>query len=112
VTEVSALEQPSPEGNGGTAAVSILLRFRSGALGTVICGCLAQEKQIGCRVFTPRGQLVLDGLGLQVVAFRRVRRRERSGLLRGRLPRRVFRVPERGGAPETRGRSAAIWPRR
>jgi len=61
VTEVSALEQPSPEGNGGTAAVSILLRFRSGALGTVICGCLAQEKQIGCRVFTPRGQLVLEG---------------------------------------------------
>ena len=61
VTEVSAFAQPSPEGNGATAAVSILLRFRNGALGTVICGSLAQEKQIGCRVFTPRGQLVLDG---------------------------------------------------
>jgi predicted dehydrogenase len=60
VTEVNAFAQPSPEGNG-SAAVSILLRFRNGVLGTVICGCLANEKQIGCRVFTPRGQLVLDG---------------------------------------------------
>jgi predicted dehydrogenase len=61
VVEVNAFAQPSPEANGGTAAVSILLRFRNGSLGTVICGCLAQEKQIGCRVFTPRGQLVLEG---------------------------------------------------
>lgn len=61
VTEINAFAQASPDGGGGTAAVSILLRFRSGALGTVICGCLAQEKQIGCRVFTPRGQVVLDG---------------------------------------------------
>jgi predicted dehydrogenase len=61
VTEVSAFAQPNPEGNGGAAAVSVLLRFRNGVLGTVICGCLAQEKQIGCRVFTPRGQLVLEG---------------------------------------------------
>ena len=60
VVEVNAFAQPG-EGDGSTAAVSILLRFRNGALGTVICGCLAQEKQIGCRVFTPRGQIVLDG---------------------------------------------------
>jgi len=61
VSEVNAFAQPSPDGGGGTAAVSILLRFRNGALGTVICGSLANEKQIGCRVFTPRGQVVLDG---------------------------------------------------
>jgi myo-inositol 2-dehydrogenase / D-chiro-inositol 1-dehydrogenase len=61
ITEVSAFAQPSADGSGGTAAVSILLRFRNGAVGTVICGCLASEKQIGCRVFTPRGQIVLDG---------------------------------------------------
>jgi len=61
VVEVHAFAQPGPEGNGSSAAVSIVLRFYNGALGTVICGCLAQEKQIGCRVFTPRGQIVLDG---------------------------------------------------
>jgi predicted dehydrogenase len=61
VAEVSAFAQPSPQGNGGNAAVSILLRFRNGSLGTVICGSLAREKQIGCRVFTPRGQVVLEG---------------------------------------------------
>jgi len=27
----------------------------------VICGCLAKEKQIGCRVFTPHGQIALEG---------------------------------------------------
>jgi myo-inositol 2-dehydrogenase / D-chiro-inositol 1-dehydrogenase len=61
VTEVSAFAQPGPERAGGTAAVSILLRFWNGALGTILCGCLASEKQIGCRVFTPRGQLALEG---------------------------------------------------
>jgi predicted dehydrogenase len=61
VTEVSAFAQPGSEGSGGTASFSILLRFWNGALGTIICGCLASEKQIGCRVFTPRGQLVLEG---------------------------------------------------
>jgi myo-inositol 2-dehydrogenase / D-chiro-inositol 1-dehydrogenase len=60
VVEVKAFAQPSPDGNG-RASVSILLRFENGTLGTVICGSLAKEKQIGCRVFTPRGQLVLDG---------------------------------------------------
>ena len=61
ISEVNAFAQPSPECNGGAAAVSILLRFSEGNLGTVICGCLATEKQIGCRVFTPRGQLALEG---------------------------------------------------
>jgi myo-inositol 2-dehydrogenase/D-chiro-inositol 1-dehydrogenase len=61
IDEVNAFAQPGPEGSGGTAAVSTVLRFRSGALGTIICGSMAREKQIGCRVFTPRGQLVLDG---------------------------------------------------
>jgi myo-inositol 2-dehydrogenase/D-chiro-inositol 1-dehydrogenase len=61
VAEVNAIAQPGPEGSGGTAAVSTVLRFRNGALGTIICGSLAKEKQIGCRVFTPRGQLVLEG---------------------------------------------------
>jgi myo-inositol 2-dehydrogenase/D-chiro-inositol 1-dehydrogenase len=61
VDEVNAFAQPGPEGSGGTAAVSTVLRFRNGALGTIICGSMAKEKQIGCRVFTPRGQLVLDG---------------------------------------------------
>jgi predicted dehydrogenase len=60
ITEVTAFAQPGADGKGAAAA-SILLRFRSGALGTVICGSLASEKQIGCRVFTPRGQVVLDG---------------------------------------------------
>jgi len=59
IAEVEAFAQPG-EG-AGTAAVSILIRFRSGALGTVICGCLANEKQIGCRVFTPRGQIAFEG---------------------------------------------------
>jgi myo-inositol 2-dehydrogenase/D-chiro-inositol 1-dehydrogenase len=61
VDEVNAFAQPGPEGSGGTAAVSTILRFRGGALGTIICGSMAREKQIGCRIFTPRGQLVLDG---------------------------------------------------
>jgi len=61
VTEVSAFAQPAADRAGGTSSVSILLRFWNGALGTVICGCLASEKQIGCRVFTPRGQLALEG---------------------------------------------------
>src|SRR2546430_2606485 len=61
VAEVNAFAQPNPDGAAGAAAVSILLRFSSGALGTVICGSLASEKQIGCRVFTRRGQMVLDG---------------------------------------------------
>jgi len=61
IVEVNAFAQPGPEANGHPAAVSILLRFRNGSLGTVISGCLAKEKQIGCRVFTPRGQLALEG---------------------------------------------------
>lgn len=61
VDEVSAFAQPAPQGQRGHASVSMLLRFEGGALGTIVCGCLAQEKQIGCRVFTPRGQLALDG---------------------------------------------------
>ena len=61
IAEVNAFAQPSPEGRGGPAAVSMVLRFQGGALGTIICGCLANEKQIGCRIFTTRGQLVLDG---------------------------------------------------
>ena len=61
VTEVSAFAQPGPDRTGGTASVAILLRFWNGALGTFVCGCLASEKQIGCRVFTPRGQLALEG---------------------------------------------------
>lgn len=60
VTEVNAFAQPAAEGLGDSAA-SILLRFRSGVLGTVFCGSLAKEKQIGLRVFTPRGELVLEG---------------------------------------------------
>jgi predicted dehydrogenase len=61
IAEVNAFAQPAEGGAGATAAVSIVLRFRSGALGTVICGCLAKEKQIGCRVFTPHGQIALEG---------------------------------------------------
>jgi predicted dehydrogenase len=61
VDEVDAISQPAAEGSVGTAAVSILLRFRSGALGTILCGCLASEKQIGLRVFTPKGQISLEG---------------------------------------------------
>lgn len=61
IAEVNAFAQPAHGDAGAAAAVSLLLRFRSGALGTVICGCLAKEKQIGCRVFTPRGQIALEG---------------------------------------------------
>jgi predicted dehydrogenase len=61
VAEVHAIAQPSADPAAATAAVSVLLRFRSGALGTVLCGCLASEKQIGCRVFTARGQVALEG---------------------------------------------------
>src|SRR4051812_31429720 len=61
IDEVDAIAQPAPEGQGGAAAVSILLRFRSGSLGSILCGCLASEKQIGLRVFTPKGQISLDG---------------------------------------------------
>jgi myo-inositol 2-dehydrogenase/D-chiro-inositol 1-dehydrogenase len=61
IDEVDAIAQPAAEGSHGAAAVSILLRFRSGALGTILCGCLASEKQIGLRAFTPRGQIALDG---------------------------------------------------
>lgn len=60
VAEVNAFARAGVDGPGHSA-VSVLLRFRSGALGTVICSSLATEKQIGCRVFTPRGQLALDG---------------------------------------------------
>jgi predicted dehydrogenase len=61
IAEVDAFAQSAPDGGAGTAAVATVIRFRSGALGTILCGSLAKEKQIGCRVFTPRGQLVLDG---------------------------------------------------
>lgn len=61
VAEVSALAQPAPQGGRGAASVSISLRFETGALGTITCGCLALEKQIGCRVFTARGQIALEG---------------------------------------------------
>jgi predicted dehydrogenase len=61
VEEVTALAQPAPDGARGSASISIALRFESGALGTITCGCLAREKQIGCRVFTAQGQMVLDG---------------------------------------------------
>lgn len=60
VAEASALSQPATGGRG-SASVSIALRFQSGALGTITCGCLALEKQIGCRVFTARGQIALEG---------------------------------------------------
>ena len=60
VVDVDASAQPHPEGKG-FASVSVLLRFETGALGTLLCGCLAQEKQIGCRVFTVRGQIALEG---------------------------------------------------
>lgn len=60
VAEVNAFAQPAVEG-AGNSSVSMVLRFRNGTLGTVLCGSLAREKQIGCRVFTSRGQLVLDG---------------------------------------------------
>ncbi len=60
VAEVHALAQPGAV-TGSTTSASLVLRFRSGALGTILCGCLAQEKQIGCRVFTPRGQIALEG---------------------------------------------------
>jgi len=61
VAEVNAFAQPGPEGSGGTASVSTVLRFRNGSLGSIFCASLAKEKQIGLRVFTPRGQIVLDG---------------------------------------------------
>lgn len=61
ITEVGAFAQRSPEDEARNAAVSVLLRFQNGALGTVLCGCSAREKQIGCRIFTPRGQLTLEG---------------------------------------------------
>jgi predicted dehydrogenase len=60
VGEVSAIAQPVPDGRGW-ASVSVAVRFESGALGTITCGCLALEKQIGCRVFTARGQIALEG---------------------------------------------------
>jgi myo-inositol 2-dehydrogenase / D-chiro-inositol 1-dehydrogenase len=61
VAEVSALAQAAPQAGRGSASVAIALRFESGALGTITCGCLASEKQIGCRVFTARGQIALEG---------------------------------------------------
>jgi predicted dehydrogenase len=61
VAEVTAFAQPAPQGIRGAASVSVALRFESGALGTISCGCLAREKQIGCRVFTAGGQIALEG---------------------------------------------------
>lgn len=69
VVEVRAMGQPHPTDRGFSSA-SILLRFDSGALATLICGSLALEKQIGCRVFTARGQWVLDGWDFQGVGGR------------------------------------------
>lgn len=68
IVEVSAWAQPMPERPGANAAVSVMLRFEMGALGTILCGCLADEKQIGCRVFTRRGQLILDGWDFKLAA--------------------------------------------
>lgn len=68
VSEVKAFGQAFPDGAAGDASASILLRFGSGLLGTVICGSLAKEKQIGCRIFTPRGQLVLEGWDFKLAA--------------------------------------------
>lgn len=61
IAEVSAWGQPMSDRLGANASVSIQLRFQTGALGAILCGCLANEKQIGCRVFTRRGQVMLDG---------------------------------------------------
>jgi myo-inositol 2-dehydrogenase/D-chiro-inositol 1-dehydrogenase len=62
VAEVTALSQPAPGGaRAAAASVAVALRFESGALGTIACGCLAREKQIGCRVFTASGQIGLEG---------------------------------------------------
>ncbi|MGE5049180.1 MAG: Gfo/Idh/MocA family protein, partial [Deltaproteobacteria bacterium] len=54
IVEATALAQPPAQPGRGPGSVAIALRFESGALGTVTCGCLALEKQIGCRVFTAR----------------------------------------------------------
>jgi predicted dehydrogenase len=60
VSEVSAIAQPLADGSGW-GSVSVVVRFESGALGVITCSCLALEKQIGCRVFTARGQIALEG---------------------------------------------------
>lgn len=61
IVEVSAFSQPDAEGKTREAVVALLLRFENGVLGTVLSGCSANEKQIGCRIFTPGGQISLDG---------------------------------------------------
>ena len=61
IVEVSAWSQSMPDQTGANAAVSLQVRFETGALGIVLCSCLAEAKQIGCRIFTRRGQLTLDG---------------------------------------------------
>lgn len=65
VAEVEAISQPHPS-HAGQASVALLLRFERGVLGTITCGCLANEKQIGARVFTSRGQLALEGWDFQL----------------------------------------------
>jgi myo-inositol 2-dehydrogenase/D-chiro-inositol 1-dehydrogenase len=46
---------------GTWSSVAVNLFFRNGTLGTLLYSCDGMDKQIGMRVFTTEGQIVLDG---------------------------------------------------
>lgn len=65
VTAVTALFH-EPAGGGPSLAAATAVRFRSGATGTVFYSCQAAAKDIGLRVFTSTGSLLLSGWDLRL----------------------------------------------
>jgi predicted dehydrogenase len=61
IEAVQAISAGFDQALGTWASVAVNLFFRNGTLGTVLYSCDGTDKQIGMRVFTADGQIVLDG---------------------------------------------------
>ncbi|MCB1053520.1 MAG: hypothetical protein KDC71_23155, partial [Acidobacteria bacterium] len=64
IREVQVLSQLAGD-SGAIGAASIQFRFMGNKTGQMFYSCMAQEKQIGFRVFTQTGELNLSGWDLQ-----------------------------------------------
>jgi myo-inositol 2-dehydrogenase / D-chiro-inositol 1-dehydrogenase len=67
VSEVSAMSKHT-EAAGPPLGVASVLQFESGGQGTLLYSCEAAAKDIGLRIFTAAGSLLLSGWDLQVTA--------------------------------------------
>jgi myo-inositol 2-dehydrogenase / D-chiro-inositol 1-dehydrogenase len=66
VDEVHAMLGRLPNVPDIDGLATISLRFRSGAVGTILYSCLATTKQIGLRVFSPEAEYALEGWDFQL----------------------------------------------